>query len=56
MKSKNVIRINEAQLKQMISESVKKVLKESMKSVDIMNTVTPNVAKKYGFQREYSGF
>lgn len=28
MKSKNVIRINESQLKQMISESVKKVLKE----------------------------
>lgn len=28
MKSKNVIRINESQLKQMISESIKKVLKE----------------------------
>ena len=29
MKSKNVIRINESQLKQIVSESVKKVLKEN---------------------------
>lgn len=37
MKSKNIIKINESQLKQMISESVKKVLKEYVDYRDYQN-------------------
>lgn len=52
MKSKNVIRINESQLKQMISESVKKVLKENLNNgieqkIDDITTKYDRFIKKH---------
>ena len=52
---KNIIRITESQLKQMITESVKRVINESIKAADPMNAVSREVAEKNGFTEEYSG-
>ena len=52
---KNTVRITESQLKQMITESVKRVINESIKAADPMNAVSREVAEKNGFTEEYGG-
>ena len=53
--NRNTVRITESQLKQMITESVKRVINESIKAADPMNAVSREVAEKNGFTEEYSG-
>lgn len=53
MAKKNTIRLTESDLKKIISESVKNVLKESIKAADTMNAVSPELAKECGFKLEY---
>lgn len=46
---KNTVRITESQLKQMITESVKRVINESIKAADPMNAVSREIAEKKRF-------
>lgn len=50
---KNTIRLTESDLKRVISESVKKVLKEGIKAADVWNAVSRETAQECGFVREY---
>ena len=50
------IKLTESKLKQIVAESVKKILNESTKGIDENNVVPQNVAEKYGFKPEYGGF
>lgn len=57
MKNKNVIRINESQLKQMISESVKKVLKEACwygdtKPFEIIRNAAEQIMSNFQYTQE----
>ena len=52
---KTTINLTERELKRVISESVKHVLNEGIKFADPRyGTVSPEVAKKYGFRQEYT--
>ena len=53
---KDVVKINEGQLRKIVSESVKRVLKESIKGIDPNNVVSKEVAEKFGFRPDYTGF
>lgn len=53
MAKKNTIKLTESELKKIISESVKNVLKEGIKTADAMNATSPELAKECGFELEY---
>ena len=51
-----MVRLTESDLHRIIKESVNKILKEGMKSTDENNIVPEDLAIKYGFKLDYSGF
>lgn len=46
---KNTVKLNEAQLKKIVAESVKKVLKEEGEGIEMMGSVYDEGYGKYGF-------
>ena len=51
-----LVRLTEGNLKRIIKESVRSVLRESTKGADTNNIVPADVAEEHGFKVEYSGF
>lgn len=51
-----MVRLTESELHRIIKESVNKILKEGIKSTDDDNIVPEDLAIKYGFRLDYSGF
>ena len=52
--NKNRIKLTESNLHRVIRESIKKVLREGAKGVDLNNIVPENRARKCGFKPEYA--
>jgi hypothetical protein len=53
---KQIIKLTESDLHNIVNESVKRILKEDRKGVDVNNVVSEDNAVKFGFSEEYCGF
>ena len=53
---RNVVKLNERQLRKIVKESIESILNESIKATDPRNVVPQEVAEKFGFKREYVNF
>ena len=53
---KNVVKLNEAQLRNVIAECVRTVLNEEYVLPDVKNVVSAELASEYGFTPEYTGY